>query len=178
LGDTGDALGDSIYEARLYVRGKPKSLGADCVAKDMGDAHKAELRKLLDAAGLGGEVDVSAFSRYGSARKLYNFHVENLGSYRCAATPSACPPRRESRRPSTGMLLPRFTAPRQPASTTFAASGRSAGSPTSMTSYSLAPRSAATRSRVIARSVAPTLPSARASPRNRSRSRYRSRLLA
>jgi methylamine---glutamate N-methyltransferase subunit B len=81
LGDAGDALGDSIYEARLYVRGKPKSLGSDCVSKDMGDAHKAELRKLLDAAGLGGEVDVSEFSRYGSARKLYNFHVENLGSY-------------------------------------------------------------------------------------------------
>jgi glutamate synthase domain-containing protein 3 len=81
LGDTGDALGDSIYEAKLYVRGKPKSLGSDCVAKDMGDAHKADLRKLLDAAGLGGEVDVSEFSRYGSARKLYNFHVENLGSY-------------------------------------------------------------------------------------------------
>jgi glutamate synthase domain-containing protein 3 len=81
LGDAGDALGDSIYEARLYVRGKPKSLGADCVSKNMGDAHKAELRKLLDAAGLGGEVDVSEFSRYGSARKLYNFHVENLESY-------------------------------------------------------------------------------------------------
>ena len=81
LGDTGDALGDSIYEAKLYVRGTPKSLGSDCVAKDMGDAHKADLRKLLDAAGIGGEVDVSEFSRYGSARKLYNFHVENLGSY-------------------------------------------------------------------------------------------------
>jgi glutamate synthase domain-containing protein 3 len=81
LGDAGDALGDSIYEAKLYVRGRPKSLGSDCVAKDMGDAHKADLRKLLDAAGIGGEVDVSEFSRYGSARKLYNFHVENLGSY-------------------------------------------------------------------------------------------------
>ena len=43
--------------------------------------HMVALRKLLDAAGLGGEVDVSEFSRYGSARKLYNFHVENLGSY-------------------------------------------------------------------------------------------------
>ena len=81
LGDAGDALGDSIYEARLYVRGKPKSLGSDCISKDMGDTHKTELRRLLDAAGLGGEVDVSEFSRYGSARKLYNFHVENLGSY-------------------------------------------------------------------------------------------------
>ena len=63
------------------MRGKPKSLGADCVAKDMRDEHKAALRKLLDAAGLGGEVDVAEFRRYGSARKLYNFHVDNLGSY-------------------------------------------------------------------------------------------------
>ena len=81
LGDAGDALGDSIYEARLFVRGKTKSLGSDCVAKEMKDKHKAALRALLDAAGLGGEVDVSEFRRYGSARKLYNFHVENLGSY-------------------------------------------------------------------------------------------------
>ena len=81
LGEAGDALGDSIYEARLYVRGTPKSLGADCIAKDMKDAHKAALRALLDAAGVGGEVDVSDFRRYGSARALYNFHIDNLGSY-------------------------------------------------------------------------------------------------
>ena len=28
-GDAGDALGDSLYEAVLYVRGQAKSLGAD-----------------------------------------------------------------------------------------------------------------------------------------------------
>jgi methylamine---glutamate N-methyltransferase subunit B len=81
LGDAGDALGDSIYEARLYVRGEAKSLGADCTPKEMKDAHKAALRDLLDAAGVGGKVDVSDFRRYGSARALYNFHVDNLGSY-------------------------------------------------------------------------------------------------
>jgi glutamate synthase domain-containing protein 3 len=81
LGDAGDALGDSIYEARLYVRGEPKSLGADCIEKKMKDKHKAQLRKLLDAAGLGGSVDVAEFRRYGSARKLYNFHVDNAGAY-------------------------------------------------------------------------------------------------
>lgn len=81
LGDAGDALGDSIYEARLYVRGKPKSLGSDCVAKEMNDKHKAQLRKLLDAAGLGGSVDVAEFRRYGSARQLYNFHVDNASAY-------------------------------------------------------------------------------------------------
>jgi glutamate synthase domain-containing protein 3 len=81
LGDAGEALGDSIYEARLFVRGTVHGLGADCVEKAMQDRHKAEVRQLLDAAGLGGEVDVGAFRRYGSARQLYHFHVDHAGSY-------------------------------------------------------------------------------------------------
>jgi glutamate synthase domain-containing protein 3 len=81
LGDAGDALGDSIYEARLYVRGRPQSLGSDCIAKEMRDEHRIELRALLDAADLGDGVDVAEFRRYGSARKLYNFHVDNAGAY-------------------------------------------------------------------------------------------------
>jgi glutamate synthase domain-containing protein 3 len=81
LGDAGDALGDSIYEAKLFVRGVVKSLGADCIEKPLRDEHKTTLRRLLDRAGLGGEVDVSEFRRYGSARRLYNFHIDNLGSY-------------------------------------------------------------------------------------------------
>jgi hypothetical protein len=36
---------------------------------------------LLDEAGVGGEVDVSEFKRYGSARKLYHFHMDNLEAY-------------------------------------------------------------------------------------------------
>jgi len=81
LGDAGDALGDSIYEARLYVRGKVASLGADCIEKEMREEHRADLRRLLDAAGVGPEVKVSEFRRYGSARQLYSFHIDNLGSY-------------------------------------------------------------------------------------------------
>jgi glutamate synthase domain-containing protein 3 len=81
LGDAGDALGDSIYEARLFVRGKVKSLGSDCIEKPLADKHKHCLRKLLDEAGLVGEVDVSEFRRYGSARKLYHFHMDNLEAY-------------------------------------------------------------------------------------------------
>jgi hypothetical protein len=81
LGDAGDALGDSIYEARLFVRGSVKSLGADCIEKSLSDTHKQTLRKLLDEAGVGGEVDVSEFKRYGSARKLYHFHMDNLEAY-------------------------------------------------------------------------------------------------
>lgn len=81
LGDCGDALGDSIYEARLFVRGGVKSLGADCVEKELRDEHKAVLYKLLKAAGIDGEVDVNEFSRYGSARQLYHFHVDNAAAY-------------------------------------------------------------------------------------------------
>jgi methylamine---glutamate N-methyltransferase subunit B len=80
LGDAGEALGDSIYEARLFVRGSVKSLGADCIEKPLRDEHKAELRVLLDAAGVNG-VDLGTFRRYGSARKLYHFHIDNVGSY-------------------------------------------------------------------------------------------------
>jgi glutamate synthase domain-containing protein 3 len=81
LGDAGEALGDSIYEARLYVRGKPKSLGSDCIEKPLREEHKKDLRRLLDAAKLGGEVDVAEFKRYGSARNLYHFNIDHLGSY-------------------------------------------------------------------------------------------------
>jgi glutamate synthase domain-containing protein 3 len=79
FGDAGDALGDSIYEARLFVRGSVKSLGADCIEKEMRAEHKTALRKLLDAASA--KADVSEFKRYGSARKLYHFHVDNAGQY-------------------------------------------------------------------------------------------------
>ena len=34
-GDAGDALGDSLYEAVIYVRGKIKSLGADAREEPM-----------------------------------------------------------------------------------------------------------------------------------------------
>ena len=80
LGDVGEALGDSIYEARLYVRGQVRSLGADCVEKPLKEHHKLELRKLLTAAGVNG-ADLGEFRRYGSARQLYNFHIDNVGSY-------------------------------------------------------------------------------------------------
>jgi methylamine---glutamate N-methyltransferase subunit B len=81
LGDAGEALGDSIYEAKLFVRGDVKSLGADCVEKPLTDTHKSDLRRLLDLAGVDAGVDIAAFRRFGSARKLYNFHIDNVGSY-------------------------------------------------------------------------------------------------
>lgn len=79
-GDAGDALGDSLYEARIYVGGEVKSLGADCIEKPMQDEHQAELKTLLEQAGMT-NVDVSKFKRYGSERKLYNFNIDHAGEY-------------------------------------------------------------------------------------------------
>jgi methylamine---glutamate N-methyltransferase subunit B len=80
LGDAGDALGDSIYEAKLFVRGKVKSLGADCIEKEMRPEHHDALKKLLTQAGIT-DVKSSEFKRYGSARKLYNFNIDNADAY-------------------------------------------------------------------------------------------------
>jgi glutamate synthase domain-containing protein 3 len=79
-GDAGEALGDSVYEARLYVRGDLTSLGADCVEKELRDEHLAELGELLLRAGID-DIDPGDFRRYGSARRLYNFHVDHAGAY-------------------------------------------------------------------------------------------------
>lgn len=79
LGDAGDALGDSLYEARLFVRGNVKSLGADCIEKDMRHEHIALLTELLVAAGA--DAKPEEFRRYGSARRLYNFNIDNADAY-------------------------------------------------------------------------------------------------
>jgi glutamate synthase domain-containing protein 3 len=78
-GDAGDALGDSIYEARLYVKGKVKSLGSDCIEKEMRAEHLEDLAKLLEAAHR--KERPQDFRRYGSARKLYNFNVDHADAY-------------------------------------------------------------------------------------------------
>jgi glutamate synthase domain-containing protein 3 len=80
LGDAGEALGDSIYEARLFVRGKVKSLGADCIKKEMRPEHIEILQGLLDKAGVK-TVKPQEFTRYGSARTLYSFNIDNADAY-------------------------------------------------------------------------------------------------
>ena len=44
--NVGDSLGDSIYEAQIYVKGSVKSLGTDCVEKEMSKKHKEILENL------------------------------------------------------------------------------------------------------------------------------------
>jgi glutamate synthase domain-containing protein 3 len=79
-GNAGDALGDSIYEARIFVRGAVKSLGADCIEKEMRREHLELLAELLERAGVA-DIRPREFKRYGSARKLYNFHIDHADAY-------------------------------------------------------------------------------------------------
>lgn len=79
-GDAGEALGDSLYEAKLFVRGTVKSLGADCIEKDLHPEHVEKLAELLAKAGIT-DVKPVEFKRYGSARKLYNFNIDNADAY-------------------------------------------------------------------------------------------------
>ena len=78
-GDAGDALGDSLYEAVIYLRGNVKSLGADARFEDMTDADYATLAELLSKAGL--EHDPKSFKRIASARSLYHWNADANQEY-------------------------------------------------------------------------------------------------
>ncbi len=73
-GDAGDALGDSLYEAVLYVRGRIKSLGADAREEPMGASDLAGLGELLKQAGFA--HDPAEFKRVVSARQLYHWNAD------------------------------------------------------------------------------------------------------
>ena len=77
-GDAKDALGDSIYEANIFVRGEVSGLGADCIEKEVRPEHSTKISELLEFSGI--NVDAADFRRYGSARKLNNFNVDNVES--------------------------------------------------------------------------------------------------
>ena len=75
LGDAGDALGDSLYEAQIYVRGSADNLGADCIEKEMRDEHREQLyADCSRPPDWRARSSPSEFRRYGSARReLYQF---------------------------------------------------------------------------------------------------------
>lgn len=78
-GDAGDALGDSLYEAVVYVRGEVKSLGADARFEPMTDADLSAVAGLLARAGL--KHDPREFKRIASARSLYHWNVDANQEY-------------------------------------------------------------------------------------------------
>jgi glutamate synthase domain-containing protein 3 len=78
-GDAGDALGDSLYEAVIYVKGAIASLGADARIEPLDDTDVASLRELLAAAGL--DHDARRFKRVASARSLYHWNADAEQEY-------------------------------------------------------------------------------------------------
>ena len=78
-GDAGDALGDSLYEAVIYVRGQIKSLGADAHEEPMSASDYAAVAELLTGAGL--PHDPKAFRRVASMRSLYHWNADRNQEY-------------------------------------------------------------------------------------------------
>jgi hypothetical protein len=114
--------------------------------------HLEELAKLLAAAGRIRERPRSS-SRYGSARKLYNFNVDNATRTEASTMTSQSPRRRASPRPSTTTRWRKSAAPPPPASTTSAAAAPSASCRISTTCCFSARRCRAIRWRATARSA-------------------------
>jgi glutamate synthase domain-containing protein 3 len=78
-GDAGPALGDSLYEAVIYVRGTIHGLGADAQEEPLTPTDVSRLARLLDRAEL--NHDPRTFKRVASARTLYHWHVDHAGAY-------------------------------------------------------------------------------------------------
>lgn len=78
-GDAGDALGDSLYEALIYVRGEVKSLGADARFEPMQAADIAAVKELLAIAGF--QYSPSEFKRIASAKSLYHWNADANQEY-------------------------------------------------------------------------------------------------
>jgi methylamine---glutamate N-methyltransferase subunit B len=78
-GDAGEGLGDSLYEAVIYVRGQVRSLGADAQFEPMTAEDGAAVAALLDVAGF--KYKPEEFRRIASARKLYHWNADANQTY-------------------------------------------------------------------------------------------------
>ena len=78
-GDAGPNLGDSLYEARIYVRGKIHSLGSDAKIEPMTDRDCETVQRLLDAAGF--SQNPREFQCVASARTLYHWNADAHQEY-------------------------------------------------------------------------------------------------
>jgi methylamine---glutamate N-methyltransferase subunit B len=69
-GDVGPGLGDSMYDGTIYVAGKVKSLGIDCVPGEWTDADTELIERKFRIYGLG---DPPEFQKFVCGKKLYNY---------------------------------------------------------------------------------------------------------
>ena len=80
-GDAGDALGDSIYEARLYVAARSPASAPTASRRSCATSTRAEVPRRCSSGRAIDDVDPAEFRRYGSARELYNFKVDHAGEF-------------------------------------------------------------------------------------------------
>jgi methylamine---glutamate N-methyltransferase subunit B len=71
-GDVGPGLGDSMYDGTIYVGGKVRSLGIDCVPGEWTDADTELVERKFHLHGLG---DPPALQKFVCGKKLYNYDV-------------------------------------------------------------------------------------------------------
>jgi glutamate synthase domain-containing protein 3 len=69
-GDAGPGLGDSMYDGTLYVAGKVKSLGIDCVPGDWTEADTELIERKFRIYGLGSPPE---FQKFVCGKVLYNY---------------------------------------------------------------------------------------------------------
>src|SRR3984957_978485 len=79
-GNAGDGLGDSLYEAVIYVAGAISSLGADAVIEEMTDDDLLAVKELVREQGFD-PIDPNRLTKVASAPQLYHFSVHNHGAY-------------------------------------------------------------------------------------------------
>ena len=78
-GDAGPHLGDSLYEAILYVRGSIASLGADAQQEEMTPDDIQSISELLTASAVA--ADPHEFKKVASARRLYHWNATERQEY-------------------------------------------------------------------------------------------------
>src|SRR5437588_3770828 len=69
-GDVGPGLGDSMYDGTIYVAGKVRSLGIDCVPGEWADADTELIERKFRIYDLGSPPD---FQKFVCGKKLYNY---------------------------------------------------------------------------------------------------------
>jgi methylamine---glutamate N-methyltransferase subunit B len=69
-GDVGPGLGDSMYDGTIYVAGKVKALGIDCVEGEWTDADSEFIERKFRIYGLGSPPELQKFV---CGKQLYNY---------------------------------------------------------------------------------------------------------
>ena len=73
LGDVGENLGDSMYDGTIFVLGSIKSLGSDAIEAELTDLDKKWLKRKLEVAEIGSNIDLSKITKVVAGKKLWNY---------------------------------------------------------------------------------------------------------